>query len=235
MIIRKILKKCLNLLFPLTCLGCGRPSTQICEDCLKNIRPLGYQECSTCRRPSIKGEFCSENCKNTLLKEPVAFDNLIVCSRYDKKGVLKKLIEELKYHYSEETALILANFLKEKLKSLKTENQIIVPVPLHYKRIKERGFNQAEALLKAVNENQTKALKRIINTEKQAHLNKSERLKNIKNAFEINKNFANEIINKHIILIDDVCTTGATINECAKVLKQNGACQITALVLARGY
>lgn len=230
-----MLKKILNLLFPLACLGCSKPNTQICDNCLKNIRTLEHQECPTCRKPSIRGEFCSENCKNSLLNETAYFDNLIVCSRYDKKGVLKKLIEELKYHYSEETALILANFLKEKLKLLKTENQIIIPVPLHSKRIKERGFNQAEALLKAINEKQTKALKRIVNTEKQAHLNKSERLKNVKDAFATNEKYINEIQNNHIILIDDVCTTGATLNECAKVLKEKGAGNITALVLARGY
>lgn len=230
--LKKIIKTILEIVFPLTCVGCGKPNTLICDDCVKNIKSIDNQECPNCRKQTEKGEFCSAKCKNTFLGEPSYFSNLIVCSRYDKQGTLKKIIEEFKYHYSENLAEILGSLLKSKLAS-PDNNFIIVPVPLHSKRQKARGFNQAELLAKTLNLETKDALIRIKNTKQQAHLNKKERLTNVKNAFALNPKYEKLIQNKNVILLDDVCTTGSTLNECAKALK--GASKIEALVLARGH
>ena len=117
-------------------------------------------------------------------------------------------------------------------------NYLIVPIPLHSKRRRERGFNQAELLAKTISENlgllPTNALERTKNTKAQAKLKKSEcREENVAGCFKI-KN-PESVRDKNIILVDDVFTSGATMNEAVKILKENGAKRIIALVAAKAW
>ena len=114
---------------------------------------------------------------------------------------------------------------------------IICSVPIHKKRMKERGYNQSELIAKEIAKNLTntiykKVLKKIKDNKRQSELKKEERLQNVKDVYEIqNKQI---IENKKIILFDDIYTTGNTVNECSKVLKENGAKEILVLTLASG-
>ena len=117
-----------------------------------------------------------------------------------------------------------------------TDYSLIIPVPLHIKRLRERGFNQSLLLAHAIERKRQiplnfSLLKRHKFTLTQTGLNKIERKKNIKGAFEVSDK--KKIAGKNIILIDDVYTTGATINECAKTLIKAGAQKVTVLTLAR--
>jgi predicted amidophosphoribosyltransferase len=208
------------------------------------------------------------SCMERFLDEKCYFDNLMVFCRYDKNGLLKLLIEQFKYNFSKEVLStfekiiikqsdLLFNFLKQYYEQY-FGTIYVVPVPLHKRRFKDRGFNQSELLakvfIKVIESIKTiksgtfeqhfnlqsnfkfelsQLLRRIIYTEPQAKLNRCERLKNIKNAFAV-KDYIKLNPKIPVILIDDVCTTGTTINECAKALKQAGVQKISALVLARG-
>ena len=114
---------------------------------------------------------------------------------------------------------------------------IIGAVPIHKKREKDRGYNQSELIAKEIAKNTPNIeykniLKKLKNNHRQSELKMEERLKNVKNVYDVQNK---EIIqNKRIILFDDVYTTGSTVNECSKVLKENGAKEILVLTLASG-
>jgi ComF family protein len=182
------------------------------------------------------GEFCPE-CVSAPDKFMV--DTLVVCSRYDKNGLLKKLIERFKYKFSKELSVSLGEILLSGAREFLNvpADSVVIPVPLHRKRFKYRGFNQAGEIAKALDGTwkiSTTALKRVIYTPPQAHLNKEGRIKNLKDAFRVSSGMEAKLAGRTVILVDDVCTTGSTLNECAKVLRETGVVRIVALVLARG-
>ena len=129
--------------------------------------------------------------------------------------------------------LILKN---EKICRIIKSYDIIVPVPIHKKRKNERGYNQSELIAKEIAKNikeikYQNPLKKIKNNERQSELKKYQRKQNVKNVYEIQKK---QIIqDKRIILFDDIYTTGSTVNECAKILKQNNVREILVLTLAK--
>ena len=162
---------------------------------------------------------------------------LAAAGNYDDP-VLQNLIHYFKYKYFKGLTPILGEIATKYIENLKLkiENFIIVPIPLHPKKERQRGFNQAkliaEFLANKLNLELIDELKRIKNTEPQAKLKDPEkRTKNIAGCFQL-KNAA-KIKNKNILLIDDVFTSGATINEAVKILEQNSAKKIIALVLAK--
>lgn len=231
-----MLKFLLNLFFPISCVGCEKNGCVICDKCLNSISTIENQQCPTCRKFSDFGKFCSDDCRNRLLLDKCFFDNLIVCSRYDKNGLLKRLIENFKYTYNVNTAEILGSFFDRQKGFMYNffDQWCVVPVPLHASRLRERGFNQSEILAKNFCEKFNLPLScvliRDLKTEKQMSLSRDERLINVKNAFSV----CEKLVFKNFVLIDDVCTTGSTLNECAKVLKLAGASKVSAVVLARG-
>ncbi|MBT3865361.1 ComF family protein [Candidatus Peregrinibacteria bacterium] len=233
-------RKVLDFVFPVKCVGCGKPDVLVCDGCVSGVRLLDSQVCPHCRRASPRGSFCGGQCRDGLFGYPSSFDHLVVCSRYDKTGVLKKIIERFKYKYSEELTDVLGHFYVEQVEILNKffeqdfDGAVMVPVPLHSKRFRERGFNQAYLLAKEIEFDWElrSVLIRVKNTPHQARLDRAGRLRNLNNAFSIKHN--SRIEGRNIVLIDDVCTTGATLNECAKVLKKAGAGKVLGFVLARG-
>ncbi len=244
------LKKILDLIMPSSCVGCKERGFFVCKACLGTIDFLKVQQCPGCRNDNFYGEFCrgtegaEERCRRKLFKDGCYFDQLIVCARYDKEGVLKRLIEQFKYKFSGELAGLLSGMMVVKMKKLYTkfdqefEDAWIIAVPLHKKRLKYRGFNQSEYLACGLAEYLGiyiyRPLVRKIFTTPQAHLKRAERLTNLKGAFAVFDGCGEYLRGRKIILVDDICTTGSTLNECAKVLKEAGAGKITAVVLARG-
>jgi ComF family protein len=228
----------LDLLFPIFCLGCKKEGAWLCQDCFLKIKLNKKQTCPQCRRETFFGEFC-EVCA-------LAFklDGVICASSY-KNELLRNAIHTFKYRFAEDLALPLAEILssiilenKIFLNLLDAENTAVLPVPLHKKRYNWRGFNQTELLANEIGRKfnlpvLSNILARIKNTAPQtAQHNILERKTNIKDAFSCLR--PNLITKKNIILVDDVATTCATLEECAKVLRPARPRQIWGLVLTKG-
>ena len=173
-------------------------------------------------------------CKSKI-KRVKEFNGVLSYGYYN--GVLKKLILEFKYNKNFVAGSILVDFLCD----LIIENQIdidyIVYIPSSKKTIKNRGFNQCEYLAKEINKNLDISICNDViknkNVKEQKLLSKEERCKNIKGAFKLKTD--KNIKNKKLLLIDDVMTTGATLYECEKLLKENGALSIKMLTVAKSY
>ena len=222
----------LDILFPPICLNCQKHleirTTPLCENCHSSIKPNTSFFCPICRARLAENKKICHLDSPYLLAAAGNYDdpilqNLIHCFKYRKMDFLAPMLGE-----------ILLNYLK--LTNLKLKNFIVIPIPLHFFREKSRGFNQAKLLAEIVarhfNLPIIDALKRIKNNESQAKCKDSEsRAKNVIDCFKI-KN-SESIKGKNIILIDDVFTSGATITEAAKILKQNGCRKIIALVIAK--
>jgi len=247
--LRKVQNIILDILFPPICLNCRKSFNHqnklICENCLSLIKINYTLFCPICRaRLADNKRVCAhyyDYDDDHDKKKRSFYYYLAAAGNYDDP-VLQNLIHYFKYKRFKNLAPILGEILIKYLNNLfenwklKIENFIIVPVPLHPRRERERGFNQAKILAEIVahhfNLTLIDALKRIKNTKPQAKIKDIEkRMKNISNCF-VTK--SQEVIKgKNIILIDDVFTSGATINEAVKVLKQNGAKKVIALVLAK--
>ena len=234
--IQKIYKFILDILFPIRCLGCGKEGNWICDDCLATIELIKNPTCPKCGKPSKYGKFCAECSFKSRMT------GIMVAASYDNK-LLQKSIHTMKYKFVKDLAKPLSKILVKTLNSNLLDSQILtnkiicIPVPLHTKRLKWRGFNQAQELSYWLN-NQLKIpirqdiLVRSKHTQPQMQI-KSHlvRRKNIKNAFQCANPKA--VKDKTIILIDDVCTTSATLEECAKALYKAKPKEIWGLVLAR--
>lgn len=209
----------LDLLFPSFCVGCQKEGSFLCEECENKI---------VIRRIPTSPPL---NAKSL---------NIIYAATEYQDKLIAELITQLKYQSVREISHILSDFLLIHLAFAgfkKENNQIIVPVPLHRKRLRERGFNQSELIANNISKKldipvSPRALKRIKNTEHQTKIEEREnRLENVKDVFICKKP---EIIKgKVVILIDDVTTTGATLNECAKILKLSDAKKVLAFTVAK--
>jgi ComF family protein len=211
-----ILNTILDLIFPNSCLSCRKQGEHLCQECLSDLPPADNQE-----EDFIYSVF---NYRNKAVK------NCIWTIKYRRKHSIGKIL-----------AKTMSDKLLEELSELEMmENftdPLIVPIPLSKKRLKERGFNQAEILaeeLAKINPSlalEKNVLCKIKDTANQARLkNRNERLKNLKGCFEVRN--PELIKNKNIILIDDVSTTGATMTEARKVLQNSGAGKIIGLTFA---
>jgi len=234
--INKIKDFFLKLFFPINCLGCGQENYFICHNCLENIPILDDLICPICRKKTIDGRLHHKCCFN--------LDGIIIAVNYNQP-LVKKAIRNFKYApYSFPLAKNLAFLIIKRLKRSPVlvsyfikNNFILTPIPITRRKLAQRGYNQslllAEELSKEFNLPIMEVLAKIKETRSQANLNKEERQNNIKNIFAIDEKFAEtEIKNKNIILVDDVFTTGATLFEAVKILRQSGAKEIWAIVLA---
>lgn len=231
-----------SLLFPRICVGCGKDIRWICDYCLQTIDIIKQPFCPECRRPSESGEFC-ENCRSRF-----NLDGIFICANFSE-GVLKEAIHQFKYNGISDIGGILGKIMVGKLnyesriKNHELSFDLVIPVPLHKKRLRQRGFNQSEILARCICRDigrdarpcvSTGALKRIKYTIPQAELDREQRLGNLKNVFEFSVGTIGSVTQKNILLVDDITTTGSTLEECAKVLKQNGARNVWGIVLAKG-
>jgi ComF family protein len=232
--LNKVKKFFLDLFFPKKCLGCGHPDTYLCRDCFTRIQIIDNNICFFCGKISWKGKICIECAKENGL------DRIVSATEY-KNPLIRDLIKAFKYHFVQELAEPLSKLLIKSLETLDfkllTLNFLIIPVPLHGSRMRYRGFNQAELLAKEVADYfklplETDILKRKISTTPQAKIKNTEKRRvNLENVFEVNPEL---VEGKIVILLDDVTTTGATLIEAAKVLKNSGAKEVWGLVVAKG-
>jgi ComF family protein len=199
----------------------------VCRDCLNRLSQInnGCQRCAHPLPDQYPG-LCGQ-----CIQSPPAFDRVRV--HYLFQEPLRQLIHRYKYQQQLILGPVLAQLIQASLTDLETKPDCLIPVPLHPKRLRERGFNQAaylagfvgKALQIPVN---WRACKKIINTEPQAELDKTERAENLKNAFLLKPVKA-----QRVALIDDILTTGQTANQLAKLLKSQGVGQVDVWCCAR--
>ena len=229
-----------NILFPPYCIQCGAEGNYLCPDCSSMIEILEWQYCPFCPQPKMvqDGKTC-QRCR-----KKYNLDGLFCATSYENK-LVKKIITYWKYEPYLARCLsdTLTSFIITHLQlinkiHLSTEKETIwIPVPLDKKRLKWRGFHHTQELTeKLANSLGGKVFLNILvknkNTMPQAELSKEERIQNIKGAFScLNPEL---IAHKKILLVDDIFTTGATMEECAKTLKKAGAKEVWGVVIARG-
>ena|ERR1041385_1459789 len=232
------LEAAVSLLYPPVCTICGenvRAGEYLCNWCAAKAVRIVAPFCQKCSQPfegSITSTFTCANCAH----RTIYFDAAV--SAYRGRGIVREMIHEFKYGRQIHLRHLVARWLKAALDDERIRESrfdIIVPVPLHAARQRERGFNQAgllAALLSAQTSIPSKpVLERIRYTTTQTALDRSERIENLHNAFRLRKNA--DVRGLRVLLIDDVLTTGSTLSECARVLKRAGALSVHAATAAR--
>ena len=232
---KKILKGLLNFLLPPNCPICHQKIERdgLCPHCFSKLEFIGTQKCSVCGQPLdvlVPGMSICGTC----LKKPPYFRQAEAVFKYNDTS--KKLILAFKYGDHTELANLFIKWMDQNSSALIQKNDILMPVPLHWRRLLKRKYNQSALLAQKLAKKYNKrydplTLKRTQSTPSQGHLSPKERLKNVKNAFKI-KN-TKKVKDKSILLIDDVFTTGATVNECAKILLKAGAKSVDILTLIK--
>ncbi len=232
-------RRLLGRLFAQDCLLCAAASADriLCRACAADLPRLPKPCCPRCALPTPNGEICGH-----CLAKPPHYDATLAAYRYDFP--LDKLVQSFKYghrlalgaYFGQQLAVLaetLAGALSETLPKPFAAD-VIMPLPLHPERLRERGFNQALELARPVaaalhRPLDTATCRRTRNTPAQANLAWRERMKNIHGAFHCSA----DLTGQRIVLVDDVMTTGASLDECARTLKLHGAAEIVVLVVAR--
>jgi ComF family protein len=227
-----------SLLYPPVCAICGesiRAGEYLCNECdAKGVRIVApfCQKCSEPFEGSITGAFTCANCAH----RTIYFDAAVAA--YRGRGVVRQIIHEFKYARQIHLRHLVARWLGAALNDERLCGRpfdVIVPVPLHPTRQRERGFNQASLIAELLSAQSSipakPVLERIRYTTTQTALDRSERMENLHNAFRLRKNAHVRAL--RVLLVDDVLTTGSTLNECARVLKRAGAFSVHAATAAR--
>lgn len=213
--LKKALIFLLQILYPNQCLICGKlEKNTICSKCYNNLK-IG-EKLDTYNNKTFNEHLY-------IFKYEGKIRNLIIDYKFNDKPYLNELFVKI----------ILKN---EKICGKIKKYDIIIPVPIHKKRKNERGYNQSELIARKLAENLklelvTESLIKQKNTLPQSALSKKQRKENIKEVYKIQNR--QKIENKKVILLDDIYTTGATTEECSKLLKQNGAKEILVLTIAK--
>ncbi len=219
----------IDLVYPPFCCYCGRIGYEICLDCYKTIEIISnHKICLVCGGIIETGI----NCSNCMKLHP-SFEQARSWGVYI--GVLKQVVQKIKYKRGFGIIEYIAKPLIHFIKNWDVSVDMIVPIPLGEKREIARGYNQSFLLAKPISEYfniplYDHALIRSRDTKSQVGLNYEERKINMKNAFRAEKSTCN---NKSILLIDDIVTTGSTLNESAKALKLAGAQKVVCFTVAR--
>lgn len=231
----------LNLIYPrnIYCILCNKAIKRderysLCNKCFESISFIGLKACNKCGK-SLEKEYLLEDCHECIQQDHY-FTRAISCVEYDE--ISKKIIFDLKYNKKRYLSYHMAEIMANRIKSFgKMDIDIIIPVPMYRKKEKRRSFNQAYLIAsffgKMMNiKVDKKILIKIKDTEAQNKLKKDERKKNLKNVFEFVSN--KDIEGKNILLIDDVYTTGSTVDECSRILRKSGVSNIYVLTFATG-
>jgi ComF family protein len=218
-----------DFFFPQFCIGCGREGRIICSNCLEKLPPLVAPFCPRCGLPQSDKRNCRDCAGLDLaidgIRSPLIFEKLS-----------REAVHQLKYQNIRVLARPLASLLHDYLVEFPIPADVLIPVPLHPRRLKERGYNQSLLLARELSRLSgmpvdATSLKRVVHTESQARTSNSvERHRNMLGAFSCASGTAKY---KRVLLIDDVSTSGATLNACAEALKAAGAVSVWGLTVAR--
>lgn len=231
----------LDVAFPSSCVSCGgmvdgAPLPHVCDRCFSKIHIVEDPRCLTCGYPFFGEVESHTHCQHCSRLNPRFYQGWSI-SLF--RGPIRDLVYALKYENAR-WALDDLSRVAEYAEGLGDylEDAILVPVPLHARKLRERGFNQSELIVKEIGkrfscETAINLLKRTIDTPSQTQFNRKERYRNLRNAFSIEPNVAAET-KKRYILVDDVFTTGSTLNACASVLRKEGVKQVDVLTIGHG-
>jgi ComF family protein len=234
----ELLQSAVSLLYPPVCAVCGtciRAGEYLCGPCEAKAVRIVAPFCEKCSEPfdgSIKGAFTCANCAH----RTIYFEAAVAA--YRGRGIVRQIVHEFKYGRQIHLRHLVARWLHAALDDERLCGRrfdVVVPVPLHPARQRERGFNQASLLAELLSAQTAippkPLLERTRYTTTQTALDRSERMENLHNAFRLRKN-AN-VRGLRVLLVDDVLTTGSTLNECARILKRAGAFSVHAATAAR--
>lgn len=231
----------LNLIYPrsIKCMLCenelfDKEPYSLCETCLSNLYFLNNAVCNCCGR--LLGEMATIEICIDCKEEMPLFEKNISVVLYNE--ISKKLIYQLKYGDARYVAYHLGTLMSEKLEleqEIKSKVDFIIPVPISNERIGERGFNQATLIAEFISERaglevKEDLVKRVKHTPPQTKLNRLERKENLKDVFKVVE--PEMLLGKNVLIVDDVITTGTTINEIAKELIKMGAYEVYGLTFA---
>jgi ComF family protein len=231
-----------DILYPPHCLLCGKFDTApVCEACFAGFIPVGRPFCARCGKPEV-----TNYCSTCVAAEQEAGWQWEICrSAGEYDGTLSTAIQRFKYNGVDLLAEPLGNFMVAQLNrvelfdtAIRDRVDLVVPVPLHISRLRQRGFNQAELLARSVGRAwyrpvEVRGLRRNRRTKQQANLSGAERRQNMAGSvFEVED--ATVFAGKEVVLIDDVFTTGSTLNACAAALRAAGATRVNCVTLAVG-
>jgi ComF family protein len=235
---RRLLTHVLDFAYPSVCANCDATvadAGQLCGDCTKKLEAMAdAPACEFCAMPLAT---YAAQCPHCLGKGLPHFERVIRLGVFEDP--LKHLIHQMKYH----KGWVLGEFLAERLfateraKGLLTETDVLVPVPLHFMRHVTRGYNQADVIARRLGRRSgtrvLHALRRTRDTETQTHLaSHDKRVENVRGAFALRRAAARQIRGRHVIVVDDVMTSGSTLHEVARTLKDAEPASICAAVLA---
>jgi ComF family protein len=239
------LTRLLNFLYPPECAACGRKfgldsEARVCAACLANVEPLPAPLCIVCGGPVEAASGSDSRCARCI-DTPPQFRCARSIARYrataeDDPASLPALIRRHKYGLDQSVGRALAEYLGPHLPVSRDDLEMVVPVPLHRSRLWWRGFNQAALLAVEVAHRlelpiDTSVLVRVRATNPQTYRHHDERLRNVRRAFRAPHSA--RVAGKCILLVDDVMTTGATVEECARTLLDAGAKAVDVFTLAR--
>jgi len=228
---QKLIQSLFDLLYPPVCLNCKSSDSWLCPDCLAKIAFIHPPICERCGTPkSNVGQTC-EQCQNN----PLQYIDGIRSAAYFENESLRPAIHFLKYKNHKMVAAILAEILADACRRFNLSSDVILPVPLHSTRYRERGYNQSELLARQLGTLldrpvNTTTLVRVRKTRSQMELGASERHQNVTDAFACGHD---DLLGQVVLLIDDVCTTGSTLDACADALKQTGVAFVWGMTLAK--
>jgi ComF family protein len=238
----EVLYKLLAALFPSRCILCRqtvhRPAinhaVEICPRCYQKL-PFNDCSCPVCALPLPKAGGVRTLCGRCLKKLPL-YDYCYSLFRYE--GEVIQLVHQLKFRdkisYARSIGELLCNCLQAEIERAADRPDCLLPVPLHNTRLRQRGYNQSIEIARVIARKlaipiEFDLVQRQRHTQAQSGLNASQRRKNIRNAFRV----SSAVNYEHILIIDDVVTTGATINELARLLKRHGVARVGVLSFAR--
>ena len=225
----KLVELVVDSFFPRRCVGCGGLGGFFCPECLGKLSRLLPPLCPNCGRPQASGIACPD-----CWQRQTEIDGIRSLFRFD--DIIRKAIHQLKYRNLKAISPCLAELLADYLRSNPLPGEALICVPLHPRRLRERGYNQSNLLARGLGERIDlpvieNCLIRVKQTQPQVRAaDVEERRRNVVDAFRC---CDERISGRQIILIDDVCTSGATLESCAVALKNKGATSVWGLTLAR--
>ena len=226
--LRRIGTSLVDVLFPLQCLGCDREGSLLCPSCADSLPRIKQPICRCCGTRIRDGELCA-----SCLSHSMSIDGIRSVLLFG--GTARQAVHGLKYKHLKAMASPLGGLLSDFLRAYPLPGDVLVPVPLHPRRLRERGYNQAALLAKETGKRtglpvEEGWLLRQRDTMTQANAaNAAQRHGNVRDAFACTRELGGE----RGLLIDDVCSTGATLDACASALKEAGAGSVWGLTVAR--